>query len=193
MGKANKVVVVGMKGVGKTTLLEQLIYGNFENQDIHPTIEDIYAATVDTDRGTKEMIRFYDTEGFALNETSHDVSIPKHYHSLADAFVLVYSVNSRQSFEIIDLLKKDIDKNREKREIASVVVAISGRPDEKRQVDPSFAVSWATREKIRHFEVSILERSSLTSPFTYLASKLNPPPTKTGFAPLNMVTRKAKE
>lgn len=32
MGKANKVVVVGMKGVGKTTLLEQLIYGNFENQ-----------------------------------------------------------------------------------------------------------------------------------------------------------------
>lgn len=27
MGKTNKVVVCGMKSVGKTTLLEQLIYG----------------------------------------------------------------------------------------------------------------------------------------------------------------------
>lgn len=86
---------------------------------MHPTIEDIYAATVDTDRGTKEMIRFYDTEGFTLHDTNHEVAVPKHYHSLADAFVLVYSVNNRQSFEIIDLLKKDIDKNREKREVCA--------------------------------------------------------------------------
>lgn len=28
MGKTTKVVVCGMKGVGKTALLEQLIYGN---------------------------------------------------------------------------------------------------------------------------------------------------------------------
>lgn len=75
----------------------------------------------------------------------------------------------------------------------AVVVAVAGRLEEKRQVDPSFAVSWATREKIRHFEVSVLERSSLVSPFTYLASKLNPPPTKTGFAPLGMVSRKTKD
>lgn len=28
MGKTSKVVVCGMKGVGKTTILEQVIYGN---------------------------------------------------------------------------------------------------------------------------------------------------------------------
>lgn len=28
MGKTKKVIVCGMKGVGKTALLEQLIYGN---------------------------------------------------------------------------------------------------------------------------------------------------------------------
>jgi len=32
MGKVSKVVVCGMKGVGKTTLIEQLIYGNFGKQ-----------------------------------------------------------------------------------------------------------------------------------------------------------------
>lgn len=28
MGKTSKVVICGMKGVGKTTILEQVIYGN---------------------------------------------------------------------------------------------------------------------------------------------------------------------
>jgi len=30
MGKTTRVVVCGMKGVGKTALLEQLIYGNID-------------------------------------------------------------------------------------------------------------------------------------------------------------------
>lgn len=125
-------------------MLEHLIYGNFGKQvifrsmicefqtepifhnrfdliqDIHPTIEDIYAAVIDTDRGTKEGIRFYDTEGFPCPVTDGEIALPKHYHSLADAFVLVYSIENRQSFEIIDLLKKDIEKNREKKEVISV-------------------------------------------------------------------------
>jgi GTPase SAR1 family protein len=32
MGRSSKCVVVGVKGIGKTTILEQLIYGNFETQ-----------------------------------------------------------------------------------------------------------------------------------------------------------------
>jgi NF-kappa-B inhibitor-interacting Ras-like protein len=71
---------------------------------------------IDTDRGVAENIRFYDTEGFSPADAT-GVDIPKHYHGLADAFILVYSVDSRQSFEIIDLLKKDIEKNREKKEV----------------------------------------------------------------------------
>lgn len=34
MGKTAKVVVCGMKGVGKTTLLEQLIYGNVNTKSV---------------------------------------------------------------------------------------------------------------------------------------------------------------
>lgn len=98
---------------------EYIVCWTYFYQDIHPTIEDIYAAVIDTDRGTKEGIRFYDTEGFSLTADGGDSSIAlqKHYHALADAFILVYSVDSRQSFEIIDILKKDIEKNREKKEV----------------------------------------------------------------------------
>lgn len=34
MGKTSKVVVCGMKGVGKTAILEQVIYGNITSQSV---------------------------------------------------------------------------------------------------------------------------------------------------------------
>lgn len=64
MGKTSKVVVCGMKGVGKTAILEQLIYGNVNlKSSFYATIEDIYVANIETDRGTKERVCFYDTAG----------------------------------------------------------------------------------------------------------------------------------
>lgn len=64
MGKLSKVVVCGMKGVGKTAVLEQLIYGNVDlKTNFYPTIEDIYVANIETDRGTKERVCIYDTAG----------------------------------------------------------------------------------------------------------------------------------
>lgn len=64
MGKTSKVVICGMKGVGKTAVLEQLIYGTVNLKScFYPTIEDIYVANIETDRGTKERVCFYDTAG----------------------------------------------------------------------------------------------------------------------------------
>lgn len=34
MGKTSKVVICGMKGVGKTTILEQVIYGNVTTNNV---------------------------------------------------------------------------------------------------------------------------------------------------------------
>lgn len=65
--------------------------------------------------------------------------------------------------------------------------------NEKRQVDSSFVNSWAAREKIKYFEISVHDRYSLFPPFTYLASKMNVIPTKSSFAPLGIVTKKTKE
>lgn len=36
MGKVGKVVICGMKGVGKTAILEQLIYGNITPDSVSP-------------------------------------------------------------------------------------------------------------------------------------------------------------
>lgn len=114
--KVAKVVICGMKSVGKTAILEQLIYGSitpdtvrlladyfyakfyftfwygilfylfgitfsweiyvefsfnwcltmdfsFVLQELHPTIEDTFEASVDTGRGSRDILRIYDTAG----------------------------------------------------------------------------------------------------------------------------------
>ncbi|KAJ8789697.1 hypothetical protein J1605_004831 [Eschrichtius robustus] len=77
------------------------------------TMEDVYMAAVETDRGVKEQLHLYDTRGL-----QEGVELPKHYFSFADGFVLVYSVNNLESFQRVELLKKEIDKFKDKKEVS---------------------------------------------------------------------------
>ncbi|KAI8483949.1 NF-kappa-B inhibitor-interacting Ras-like protein 1 [Branchiostoma belcheri] len=180
MGKTSKVVVCGQLLSGKTAVLEQLIYGNHTaGTQLFPTIEDIYVANIETDRGVREKIRFYDTAGLS----SANAELPKHYITLADGFVLVYSTTDRESFKRIDLLKRDIDAAREKKEVTVVVVGT--KTDLKdRKVELREAQNWAQKEKVRLFEVSVKDRKTLMDPFVFLASKMTQPQTKSRFPAL---------
>ena len=88
MGKLCKVVVCGQGAVGKTAVLEQIIFGNHVTNSVghktsklgfftiknharlclqssFSTIEDIFVANITTDatKNTKETVHFYDTAG----------------------------------------------------------------------------------------------------------------------------------
>ena len=65
MTKIQKVVVCGSRGCGKTSILEKVIYDN--NGPFSATMEDVYVANVESDRGVKEKVRFYDTAGIDAN------------------------------------------------------------------------------------------------------------------------------
>ena len=68
-------------------------------------------ANVDTDRGTRERLRFIDTEGLEADASalaspsspggsvSGPREIARHWHSIADGFVVVYSVDDERSFQ----------------------------------------------------------------------------------------------
>lgn len=147
MGKSCKVVVCGQYAVGKTAVLEQLLYSNHvagmldlemciacptntpashaqswhdASHRVHSmsgsepmeTLEDIYIGSVETDRGTREQVRFYDTRGLR-----DGMEFPRHYYTFADGFVLVYSIDSKESFKRMEALKKDIDRHRDKKEV----------------------------------------------------------------------------
>ncbi|XP_015399908.1 NF-kappa-B inhibitor-interacting Ras-like protein 1 isoform X1 [Panthera onca] len=198
MGKGCKVVVCGLLSVGKTAILEQLLYGNHTivrtlktaqvdgikgrkqgggtGMEDCETMEDVYMASVETDRGVKEQLHLYDTRGL-----QEGVELPKHYFSFADGFVLVYSVNNLESFQRVELLKKEIDKFKDKKEVAIVVLGNKIDLSEQRQVDAEVAQQWARSEKVRLWEVTVTDRKTLIEPFTLLASKLSQPQSKSSF------------
>ncbi|XP_076339873.1 NF-kappa-B inhibitor-interacting Ras-like protein 2 isoform X2 [Tachypleus tridentatus] len=180
-GKTSKVIVCGYEGCGKTSIIEQLIYGNLHlEKPIHPTIEDVYCAIIDNDRGGKEKICFYDTAGM---KPSH-CEVPRAYLTAADGFVLVYAINNKESFKLLDQIKKDIVRNKEKKDVPIIVLGNKVDKQKDRQVEVDKAKNWALREKVKLYEVSAAERRSLLDPFIFLTSKMNPPPGKSGFPQL---------
>ncbi|XP_042332622.1 NF-kappa-B inhibitor-interacting Ras-like protein 1 [Sceloporus undulatus] len=185
MGKGYKVVVCGMASVGKTAILEQVLYGNHRvGAECISTIEDVYVALAETDRGVKEQLRLYDTCGVQEGE-----EFPKHYFSIADGFVLVYAVNSMESFETVDWLKKEIDKLRDKKEGSVIVLGSKMDLVEERQVETEVAQQWARLEKVKLWEVTATDRKTLMEPFMVLASKLSQSQNKSAFP---LPGRKAK-
>ncbi|XP_043922806.1 NF-kappa-B inhibitor-interacting Ras-like protein 1 [Protopterus annectens] len=177
MGKGCRVIVCGLSSVGKTAILEQLLYGNHMiGSEANETLEDVYIASVETDRGVKEQLRFYDTRG--LRE---GMELPKHYYSFADGFVLVYSVDSLESFRRIEILKREIDKARDKKEVTIIVLGNKTDLHDQRQVDMEAAQQWAKTEKIKLWEVTVTDRRTLVEPVTVLASKLTQPQSKSAF------------
>uniref|UniRef100_G3MPI9 NF-kappa-B inhibitor-interacting Ras-like protein n=1 Tax=Amblyomma maculatum TaxID=34609 RepID=G3MPI9_AMBMU len=172
-GKTSKIMVCGHKDCGKTSVLEQLIYNHHPlKADIQPTIEDIYCALIDNDRGGKEKVLLFDSHGV---DNSH-AAVSKSHLSHADGVVLMYAINSRESFLLLEQLKKDIDKHKDKKELAFLVLGNKADLSAERQVDVQSAINWATKEKVRFAEVSAFDRKSLIEPFIYLVSKINPPP-----------------
>ena len=186
MGRDTKVVIAGTRGCGKTSILEHLIYGNVASRKPpDQTIEDIYCAQIESEQGTQERLRIFDTAG--LDDRCKE--IPRHLLSFADAYVLVYSVTSEKSFRIMEEMKKDVDKNKERKD--AVIVVLGNKADQAsyREVDPTVAQIWAASEKVRLWDVSIKDRNTLVEPFAYIVSKLTPPSSKSGFQHLKMTMR----
>uniref|UniRef100_A0A8C4R9K0 Mitogen-activated protein kinase kinase kinase 20b n=1 Tax=Eptatretus burgeri TaxID=7764 RepID=A0A8C4R9K0_EPTBU len=177
MGKSCKVVVCGSASVGKTSILEHLLYGNHAvGTKTNETLEDIYVACVETERGVREQLRLYDTRGLRCG-----IEFPKHYLAQGDAFLLVYSIDSLESFQRVQALKRDIDRSRDKKEVTIVVLGNKSDLTERRQVEPDTAQAWAKTEKARLFEVTVSDRRTLLDPFVFLASKMTQPQSKSAF------------
>ena len=173
MGKISRLVACGLSGVGKTSILEHMIYGDIDSDKPYKTIEDTYLAQVDTDRGVKETIKIVDTCG---DDWSEPQSFPKHYFNFGDGFVLVYSITNKDSFTCVENIKKELEKCR--KDIFIVIIGNKSDQQEQRQVETTLVSNYVSKEKVKHFEVSVYNRKLLAEPFVYITSKMTQPPAK---------------
>lgn len=63
------------------------------------------------------------------------------------------------------------------------IVVLGNKLDKQneRRVDSNTAQNWAKNEKVRLWEVSVVDRRTLIEPFVYLASKMTQPQSKSTF------------
>jgi len=87
-----RVVVFGAGGVGKTSLVLRFIHGTFRDSYI-PTIEDTYRKVISSNKAVCTL-QITDTTGSHQFPAMQRLSISKGH-----AFVLVFSISSRQSLE----------------------------------------------------------------------------------------------
>lgn len=164
----SKILVIGAPTVGKTSIIEQVVYGNyFAEKVMYPTIEDTYDAWIDADRGQKERIRIFDLKG--LDE--EQPVLPLHHIQVVDGIVLVFSITSKKSFNLVEQLKKDVDRVRGK-EFPMVVLGTKVDLNQSRECDHSEIIRWAHSEKVKLFEVLPMNRNTLQEPMAYLVKKI---------------------
>lgn len=143
---------------------------------------------MESDRSIVETLRIYDTAGLNPKSLTLKEDLPKHLFPFADGYILVFSVDDEASFQVVDVIRKEVEHHKEsKKDLVIVVLGNkSDLPSEQHKIDTVQALNWAAREKVKYFEVSALDRNSLYEPFVYMASKLNPPHNKSSFSQLTM-------
>lgn len=178
-----KIFVLGSPKVGKTSLIHQIVFGPFWSESrlkqTSPTIEDVYFANLDTaitSHGDKnffprdDRLLLFDVAGIKQNI---DIEMLRSYITYADEIVLVYSINDRSTFNLVDTIKKLIDQIKGRRDHPIIVLGNKVDLDSERQVSFDEALVWAKRENIKLFEVTSFERVTLTDFTRYLSSLLS--------------------
>lgn len=125
-----RVVVFGAAGVGKSSLVLRFVRGTFRETYI-PTVEDTYRQVISCDKNICTL-QITDSTGSHQFPAMQRLSISKGH-----AFVLVYSVTSRQSveellpiYEQICQIKGDIQK-------VPIMLVGNKSDDTQREVDAS--------------------------------------------------------
>ena len=146
--KTFKVMVLGAANVGKTSLIEQFIHGQFTDEHL-PTIADIYETGIFLNIGNE--LRQFDMELFDFNGSLKD-DFPETYTDKilrSDGFIIVYSKDEPDSLAKVVEIVADINILKE----APVVMVLENKCDCKKNINTNIGIKFHI-VNAKHREVS---------------------------------------
>ena len=161
-----KLVVVGGGGVGKSALTIQLVQHNFVDE-YDPTIEDSYRkqATIDDEVAYLDIL---DTAG--QDEYS---AMREQYMVGGEGFLLVFAINSRNSFEDLKSFHEQILRVKD---VSSFPIVVVGNKadlgDRQRKVSKDEGEQRASEWGIPFFETSAKTRLNVEESFYELVREI---------------------
>ncbi|KAJ2235697.1 hypothetical protein H4R99_007782 [Coemansia sp. RSA 1722] len=122
-----KVVMLGSGGVGKSMITTKFINGNF-SEDYDPTIEDSYRKQCNVDNAAC-VLDVLDTAGQEEYIGLRDYQIRS-----GNCFVLVYSIQSKETLEEVQIIADRIFQTKNTHEVPIVLVGNKSDCEDKRKV-----------------------------------------------------------
>lgn len=161
-----RVAVFGAGGVGKSSIVLRFVKGTFSESYV-PTIEDTYRQVISCNKNNVCTLQITDTTGSHQFPAMQRLSISKGH-----AFVLVYSITSRQSLEE---LKPIVDMIREVKgdDWSEVPVVLAGNKldeEAQREVTKEFGQTLAKKWGCGFVECSAKADISINDLFQHLLS-----------------------
>ncbi|KAI9818575.1 MAG: GTP-binding protein [Pycnora praestabilis] len=99
--KQRKIAIVGSRSVGKSSLTVQFVDGHFV-ESYYPTIENTFSRVI-KHKGQDYATEIIDTAG----QDEYSILNSKHFIGI-HGYLLVYSIASKQSFEMIRIIRDKI-------------------------------------------------------------------------------------
>ncbi|NXF89361.1 DIRA2 protein, partial [Eubucco bourcierii] len=142
-----RVVVFGAAGVGKSSLVLRFVKGTFRDTYI-PTVEDTYRQVISCDKSVCTL-QITDTTGSHQFPAMRRLSIAKGH-----AFILVYSVTSRQSMEDLQPIFEQICQIKEDVRKIPIMLVGNKTDESQRELDASEGRALASKWKCSFMETS---------------------------------------
>jgi len=160
-----RIAVLGSRSVGKSSLIIQYCQNEFV-ESYYPTIESTFAKTVPFKNAEYEC-EIIDTAGqdeFSILNSKHAIGI--------HGYVLVYSVSSRNSFDMIQIVYDKIIDFCGVTNIPCVIVGSKNDLDKSRQVKPEEGQKLAKTNETAFIETSAKTNTNVAKVFELCLSEI---------------------
>jgi small GTP-binding protein len=161
-----KVVVVGMSSVGKSSLVQRLVQGTFDDDKTPTCGADFYTYSVPLDRETIRL-QIWDTAG-----QERFRAISKQYFRNAVGAVLIFDIANFASFEALTGWLNDLQVNC----LPNAYILLVGNKADlnaERQIGAQEIKDFAERHDLVTLETSALNGKGVKEAFTRLAMEVS--------------------
>ncbi|RUS18832.1 ferrous iron transporter B [Endogone sp. FLAS-F59071] len=171
--KVRRIIVLGARSVGKSSLTIQFAEGRFVDS-YYPTIENTVNKTIRY-RGQEFAAEIMDTAGqdeYSILNSRHAIGI--------HGYILVYSITSRASFEMVHIIREKILDYTGTENVPTVLVGNKTDLDGQRQVSVEEGQELAASWGCQFIEASAKNNENINQLFELMIAEVerhNSPPT----------------
>ncbi|ETN40619.1 uncharacterized protein HMPREF1541_04896 [Cyphellophora europaea CBS 101466] len=164
--KQRKIAILGSRSVGKSSLTVQYCEGHFV-ESYYPTIENTFSHEI-VHRNQTFQTEIVDTAG----QDEYSLLNSKHFIGL-HGYLLVYSVASPQSFEMITIIRDKILNHLGAESVPIVIVGNkSDVPEAKRKISPEQGQNLARELNCGWVETSARNNTNVGKAFEMMIAEI---------------------